>query len=119
MGGLVWEPMMVSDVFEEVMMSPTQYNQHDLKVEGEPVAVYVTRSQENNGVTQHVPAQDRTPIGGGGYYGGWCHSYRVLSAGVFLYGSGCSCSTAPAHGGGERPHPGSVAAGAGGEVFVG
>lgn len=65
MGGLVWEPMMVSDVFEEVMMSPTQYNQHDLRMVGEPVAVYVTRSQENNGVTQHVPAQDREPIPGG------------------------------------------------------
>ena len=37
MGGLVWEPMMVSDVFEEVMMSPTQYNQHDLRMVGELV----------------------------------------------------------------------------------
>lgn len=63
--GLLWEPMMVSDVFEEVMLSPTQYNHHDLKVEGEPVAVYVTRSQENNGVTQQVPLQDRSPVAGG------------------------------------------------------
>lgn len=63
--GLLWEPMMVSEVFSEVMLSPAQYNHHDLKIEGEPVAVYVTRSQENNGVTQHVPHQNKAPIAGG------------------------------------------------------
>jgi hypothetical protein len=86
MGGLVWEPMMVSDVFEEVMMSPTQYNQHDLGMVGEPVAVYVTRSQENNGVTQHVPTQDREPIGGGAITVGGATATVFYQLGQFYTG---------------------------------
>lgn len=86
MGGLVWEPMMVSDVFEEVMMSPTQYNQHDLRMVGEPVAVYVTRSQENNGVTQHVPAQDREPIPGGAITVGGATATVFYQPGCFYTG---------------------------------
>lgn len=50
------------------------------------MAVYVTRSQENNGVTQHVPAQDRAPIGGGAITVGGATATVFYQPGCFYTG---------------------------------
>lgn len=58
------QPMLVSDVFDTVEMARRPLN-HNHIVEGvRPAAVYVTRTQEYNGITKLIPIQEQPPHAG-------------------------------------------------------
>lgn len=51
------QPMLVPDVFETVETAKQPLNHNRIVTTGKPAAVYVTRSQEYNGVTRIIPTQ--------------------------------------------------------------
>lgn len=50
-------PVLVSDVFETVEMARQPLNHNHITEGGEPAALYVTRTQEHNGVARLIPTQ--------------------------------------------------------------
>lgn len=59
------QPMLVPDVFETVETAKQPLNHNRIVTTGKPAAVYVTRSQEYNGVTRIIPTQGQKPHPGG------------------------------------------------------
>lgn len=58
------QPMPVSDVFETVEMAQRPLNHNHIAEAGKPQAVYVTRTQEYNGITKLIPTQEQTSHAG-------------------------------------------------------
>ena len=58
------QPMLVSDVFETVEMARRPLNHNHIVEGGHPAAAYVTRTQEYNGITKLIPAQEQPPHAG-------------------------------------------------------
>lgn len=80
------KPMLVSDVFETVEMARRPLN-HNHIVEGEePQAAYVTRSQEYNGITKLIPAQEREPHAGNAITIGGATATVFYQPGTFYTG---------------------------------
>ena len=65
MSKLTLQPTLVPDVFETVEIARQPLNHNHIVTAGEPAAVYVARSKENNGVTKIIPTQEQEPNPGG------------------------------------------------------
>lgn len=65
MSKLTLRPMLAPDVFETVEIARQPLNHNHIVTTGEPAAVYVARSKENNGVTKIIPTQEQEPNPGG------------------------------------------------------
>ena len=80
------QPMLVSDVFDTVEMARRPLNHNHIVEGGRPAAVYVTRTQEYNGITKLIPAQEQPPHAGNAITIGGATATVFYQPGVFYTG---------------------------------
>lgn len=80
------QPMLVSDVFETVEMARRPLNHNHILEGGRPAAVYVTRTQEYNGITKLIPIQEQPPHAGNAITIGGATATVFYQPGAFYTG---------------------------------
>ena len=80
------QPMPVSDVFETVEMAQRPLNHNHIAEAGKPQAVYVTRTQEYNGITKLIPTQEQTSHAGNAITIGGATATVFYQPGAFYTG---------------------------------
>ena len=86
MSKLTLQPTLVPDVFETVEIARQPLNHNHIVTAGEPAAVYVARSKENNGVTKIIPTQEQEPNPGGAITIGGATATVFYQPGMFYTG---------------------------------
>ena len=86
MSKLTLRPMLVPDVFETVEIARQPLNHNHIVTAGEPAAVYVARSKENNGVTKIIPTQEQESNPGGAITIGGATATVFYQPGMFYTG---------------------------------
>ena len=86
MSKLTLQPTLVPEVFETVEIARQPLNHNHIVTTGEPAAVYVARSKENNGVTKIIPTQEQEPNPGGAITIGGATATVFYQPGMFYTG---------------------------------